>query len=71
MTRQKLTARHLATEFGYTYSHLDSLKKIKNILKDFFIFDGRTKILEIESSQEENTEAFEKYKQQIKSGYGT
>ncbi len=71
VTQQKLTARHLAEEYGFTYSPVDSLKKIKNSLKDFFIFDGKTKILEIESSQKENKEAFENYKQQIKSGYGT
>jgi 2-succinyl-5-enolpyruvyl-6-hydroxy-3-cyclohexene-1-carboxylate synthase len=71
VTRQKLTALPLATEFGFAYLHLDSLKKIKNNLKDFFIFDGKTKILEIESTQDENKRAFEKFKQQIKSGYGT
>ncbi len=71
VTQQKLTAKYLAAEYGFDYLSIDSIKKIKNNLKDFFIFDGRTKILEMESSQEENKEAFEKFKQQIKSGYGT
>lgn len=71
VTRQKLTARHLAGEYGYTYLHVDAQRKIKNSLKDFFVFNDKTKILEIESTQEENVKAFEKYKQQIKSGYGT
>ncbi len=71
VTKQNLTARHLAAEFGFDYLYIDSIKKIKNGLKDFFIFDGKTKILEMESGQEENKQAFEKFKQQIKSGYGT
>jgi 2-succinyl-5-enolpyruvyl-6-hydroxy-3-cyclohexene-1-carboxylate synthase len=71
VTKQKLTARHLAAEYGFEYLHIDSLKKVKNCLKDFLLFDGKTKIMEIESSQEENKEAFEIFKQQIKSGYGT
>jgi len=71
VTKQKLTAKHLAEEFGFEYLHIDSLKKIKSSLKDFFTFDDKAKILEIESSQEENKEAFEKFKKQIKSGYGT
>lgn len=71
VTKQKLTAKHLATEYGFDYSHIDSIKKLKAGLKNFLIFDDKAKILEIESSQEENKEAFEKFKQQIKSGYGT
>jgi 2-succinyl-5-enolpyruvyl-6-hydroxy-3-cyclohexene-1-carboxylate synthase len=71
VTKQKLTAKHLATEYGFDYSHIDSIKKLKGGLKDFLIFNDKTKILEIESDQEENKEAFEKFKQQIKSGYGT
>ncbi len=71
VTKQKLTAKHLAGEYGFDYLPFDSEKKMKNSLKDFLIFDSKTKILEIESGQEENKEAFEKFKQQIKSGYGT
>jgi 2-succinyl-5-enolpyruvyl-6-hydroxy-3-cyclohexene-1-carboxylate synthase len=71
VTKQKLTAKHLAAEYGFDYLPVDSIKKIENSLKDFFNFDGRTKILELESSQKENKEAFEKFKQQIRSGYGT
>jgi len=71
VTKQNLTAKHLAAEFGFDYLHVDSAKKIKNSLKDFLIFANTMKILEMVSSQEENKEAFEKFKQQIKSGYGT
>ncbi len=70
VTQQKLSARHLANEYGFEYICLDGSKKTKNSLKNFFLFDGPTKILEMESSQEENKEAFDKFKQQIKSGYG-
>ena len=70
VTQQKLTSRNLATEFGFDYLPINSSIKIKNSLKDFFIFDGKTKILEMESSQDQNKEEFEKFKQQIKSGYG-
>ncbi len=71
VTQQKLSARHLAAEYGFDYFHIDSLKKVKNGMTDFLIFDGKTKIFEMESHQEENKEWFEKFKQQIKSGYGT
>ncbi|MBI1770449.1 MAG: 2-succinyl-5-enolpyruvyl-6-hydroxy-3-cyclohexene-1-carboxylic-acid synthase [Bacteroidetes bacterium] len=71
VTEQKLTAQHLCNEFGFEYLHVDSPKKIKNSLKDFFVFNSKTKILEFESGQEENKEAYGKFKQQIKEGYGT
>jgi 2-succinyl-5-enolpyruvyl-6-hydroxy-3-cyclohexene-1-carboxylate synthase len=71
VTKQKLTARHLAAEYNFTHLPIDSIKKMKNSIKDFLIFDAKPKILEMESSQEENKKAFEQFKQQIKSGYGT
>lgn len=70
VTKQRLSARNLAAEFNFDYSHVDSQQKMKNALKGFFVFDGKTKILELESSQEGNITAFEFFKQQIKSGYG-
>ncbi|MBS1681780.1 MAG: 2-succinyl-5-enolpyruvyl-6-hydroxy-3-cyclohexene-1-carboxylic-acid synthase [Bacteroidetes bacterium] len=70
ITQQKLTAKNVAHEFGFDYLHIDSPKKIKNSLKDFFIFDGKTKLLEVESNQEENKIAFKKLKEQLKKGYG-
>ena len=71
VTEQKLTAQHLCGEYGFEYLPVDSPKKIKNSLKEFFVFDNKTKILEFESKQEENKEAYQKFKQQIKEGYGT
>lgn len=71
VTKQKLTAANLCDEFGFEHIVVDSPKKLKNSLKDFFTFDGKTKILEIESSQETNKKAFENFKTLIKNGYGT
>lgn len=69
VTEQKLTAKNLCEEFGFDYLKLDSPKKLKNILKDFFDFDGKTKILEIESDQPLNIEQFSRFKKEIKKGY--
>jgi len=69
ITNQKLTASHLATEFGFDYLKIDSLRKVKNTLKDFFAFEGRTKILEIASNQKTSRETFEQFKITIKKSY--
>jgi 2-succinyl-5-enolpyruvyl-6-hydroxy-3-cyclohexene-1-carboxylate synthase len=71
VTEQKLTAQHLSAEYNFEYLHVDSLKKIKNSLKDFLAFNSKTKILELESDQEINKDAYQKFKQKIKEGYGT
>jgi 2-succinyl-5-enolpyruvyl-6-hydroxy-3-cyclohexene-1-carboxylate synthase len=71
VTEQRLTAQHLCAEFGFEHLPIDSSKKIKNGLKNFMTFSSKTKILELESSQEVNREAYKKFKQQIKEGYGT
>ncbi len=71
VTEQKLTAQHLCGEYDFEHLHVDSPKKLKNSLKDFFIFNSKTKILEFESEQEGNKEAYQKFKQQIKEGYET
>ncbi|MEQ9415319.1 MAG: 2-succinyl-5-enolpyruvyl-6-hydroxy-3-cyclohexene-1-carboxylic-acid synthase, partial [Cyclobacteriaceae bacterium] len=69
ITRQKLSARIVALEYDFDYLKLDSLKKLKNLLKDFFDFDGRTKILEIESTATETKIILDNFKNQIKSNY--
>lgn len=69
VTQQKLTAQHLAHEYGFDYLKLDSLRKMKNLLKDFFEFDGRTKIMEIITSPEEPQKVMEQFKLQIKKSY--
>ncbi len=60
ITQQKLTAKPLASEFGYSYSNSNNVD-----LKDFFKSNGNVKILEIESSQSLNKEIFEEFKKQI------
>jgi len=69
ITQQRLTASHLATEFGFDFIKLDSLRKVKNMLKDFFEFEGRTKILEITSDQSTSRKTFELFKNTIKKSY--
>jgi 2-succinyl-5-enolpyruvyl-6-hydroxy-3-cyclohexene-1-carboxylate synthase len=71
ITQQKLTAKNLAEEFAIDYILLDSLKKTKNCLKNFFEFEGKTKILEIKSDPQVAKEAFTQFNQQIKKGYDT
>lgn len=68
-THQKLNARKLCEEFGFEYLLIDNKRKIKNTLKDFFEFDGKTKILELESSLELNKNIFDMLKQKIKKSY--
>jgi 2-succinyl-5-enolpyruvyl-6-hydroxy-3-cyclohexene-1-carboxylate synthase len=69
ITNQKLTAKNLADEFGFDFIKLDGVKKIKNAFAEFFTFDGKTKILELETSQEINKKVFLNYKLKIKSTY--
>ena len=71
ITDQKLTASHLAAEFGFDYLKIDTFKKIKTTLKDFFQFVGSTKILEIISDQNTARKIFEQFKNTIKKGYET
>jgi 2-succinyl-5-enolpyruvyl-6-hydroxy-3-cyclohexene-1-carboxylate synthase len=69
VTRQNLNAKKLCEEFGFDYLHLDSLKKTKNLLKDFFDFDGKVKVMEVETSIEINKQYFESLKAKIKQSY--
>ncbi len=71
ITNQNLTASHLAEEFGYDYLKLDSLRKVKSTLTNFFRFEGRVKILEIASNQKTAKATFEQFKNIIKKGYET
>ncbi len=69
VTHQKLTAKSLCAEFDFDYLKLDNLKKLKNTIQDFFEFNGRTKILEIESAQDLNKKLFDEFKTAIKKAY--
>ncbi|MEQ8425254.1 MAG: 2-succinyl-5-enolpyruvyl-6-hydroxy-3-cyclohexene-1-carboxylic-acid synthase [Cyclobacteriaceae bacterium] len=69
ITQQRLNAKALTSEFGFDYLKLDNLRKLKNVLKDFFEFDGRTKILEIESTAADAKTAMTEFKNQIRKNY--
>ncbi len=69
ITRQRLTAKKLCEEFDFTYLQLDSRRKVKNLLNDLFDFDGRTKILELETDTTSNRTIFTNLKQQLKKSY--
>lgn len=69
VTRQKLTAKKLCEEYSIQHILLDSRKKTKNLLKDFFDMDGQTKILEIESDSSINKAIFEAFKKKVKERY--
>ncbi|MBL7863074.1 MAG: 2-succinyl-5-enolpyruvyl-6-hydroxy-3-cyclohexene-1-carboxylic-acid synthase [Cyclobacteriaceae bacterium] len=69
ITRQRLSARHLAHEFGFQFQEADNLKQLKSSFKDFFKFDGPTRILEITTDQASSKESFNQFKNHIKSSY--
>lgn len=69
VTKQNLNAKKLCEEFDFDYLKLDNKRKIKNTLKDFFDFDGNTKILELETGIDQNKTIFDSLKQKIKKSY--
>jgi 2-succinyl-5-enolpyruvyl-6-hydroxy-3-cyclohexene-1-carboxylate synthase len=71
VTHQQLTAQHLANEFNHVYLSGSTQKELTHALKEFYTFDGQTKILEIKSEQLTATEAFNEFKQIIKKSYAT
>lgn len=69
VTRQQLNAKKLCEEFSFDHLKLDHKRKVKNLLKDFFEVDGRTKILEVETDSAVNKILFDNFKQKIKKSY--
>lgn len=69
VTRQKLTAASLATEFGIPYYGIDSERKLKSSLGPFLQFDSQPKILEILSDQKSAVSTFNQFKKHIQSSY--
>ncbi|WP_425635748.1 2-succinyl-5-enolpyruvyl-6-hydroxy-3-cyclohexene-1-carboxylic-acid synthase [Algoriphagus yeomjeoni] len=65
-TKQKLTAQHLATEFGFFYSKVVNQEELESSLQDFFEDSLHPKILEIETSSPENAEILKSVKERIK-----
>lgn len=66
ITRQSLTAKSLATEFGFEYVSVEQ-GSVPPALKS----TGKTKIIEYDSTQSLNKEIFQKFKEQIKQVYET
>jgi 2-succinyl-5-enolpyruvyl-6-hydroxy-3-cyclohexene-1-carboxylate synthase len=71
VTRQTLTAKSLANEFGLGYESIDNPKKWKTALKNFFEFNGKTKLLELDSNQQKTIEEFSTLKSIMKKSYGS
>jgi 2-succinyl-5-enolpyruvyl-6-hydroxy-3-cyclohexene-1-carboxylate synthase len=69
VTRQQLTAKSLAGEFGMSYDSIDHPRRWKNSIKNFFDFNGKAKILELESNQEKTIEEFNTLKNIMKKSY--
>jgi 2-succinyl-5-enolpyruvyl-6-hydroxy-3-cyclohexene-1-carboxylate synthase len=68
VTRQKLTAKKLCEEFDFVHlKYGDSL--IEDQVKEFFTFDGPTKILEIETSVAESKKIYDNFKATLKTNY--
>ena len=65
-TRQKLSAQHLATEFGFFYSKVINQEELDAALVDFYEDSLHPKILEIESSSSKNSEILNSVKEKIK-----
>lgn len=69
ITKQKLSAKNLCQEFGIEYALIDNVKKVKNVLKDFFEPDARPKLIEIETDSKTSKQIFEQFKQLMKKGH--
>lgn len=65
ITRQLLNAKKLCEEFGFDHLQLDHRRKMKNLFKDFFEFDNKTKIMELESETTLNKNIFDNLKLKI------
>jgi 2-succinyl-5-enolpyruvyl-6-hydroxy-3-cyclohexene-1-carboxylate synthase len=66
VTQQKLTARHLAGEFGLSYRHVSDNDDIAGVLDEFFKPGDRAKILEFESGSKEAKELFLRFKRKVR-----
>ena len=65
-TKQKLSAQHLATEFGFFYSKVVNQQELEASLQDFYEDSLHPKILEIETSSQENAKILKSVKETIK-----
>ncbi len=66
VTRQKLTARHLANEFDLNYFHANNYDALKSQLHKLLNTSTQPSVLEIETNGQEDVAAFHSFKQQFK-----
>lgn len=69
ITRQPLTAKHLAAEFNLDYKSISNTTDIASVLDEFYKMDDRPKILEFESGGKEAKDLFLRLKEKIKNSY--
>ena len=69
ITRQVLNGKKLCEEYGFEYLKIENHREVKNVLRDFLTFDGKTKIMEVESDTATNKHAFEVFKSKINKRY--
>jgi 2-succinyl-5-enolpyruvyl-6-hydroxy-3-cyclohexene-1-carboxylate synthase len=60
-TRHHLTAEHLAKMFGFDYEIVKSHEELENAIKTFYNPSERPKILEVQTSEVENSEIMRAY----------
>lgn len=66
VTRQTLSAKNLADEFGLSYRRASGNDDMESILDDFFKPGDRAKILEFESGSKEAKELFLRFKERVR-----
>jgi 2-succinyl-5-enolpyruvyl-6-hydroxy-3-cyclohexene-1-carboxylate synthase len=63
-TKQVLKAESVAKEFNIDYHYAGSAEQLAMVWKEFFNFDGKPKLLEIETKGVTNQEIFRKFKEE-------
>lgn len=66
VTRQTLSAKNLAEEFGLSYTRVSGSDDAATVLDDFFKPGDRAKILEFESGSYEAKELFLRFKEKVR-----
>ncbi|MEJ0030771.1 MAG: 2-succinyl-5-enolpyruvyl-6-hydroxy-3-cyclohexene-1-carboxylic-acid synthase [Bacteroidota bacterium] len=69
VTRQPLTAKHLASEFNLDYKSISNTGNIDATLDEFFKLTDRAKILEFESNSKHAKDLFLRFKEKVKNTY--
>jgi 2-succinyl-5-enolpyruvyl-6-hydroxy-3-cyclohexene-1-carboxylate synthase len=69
ITNQPRTGKYVAQEFGFEYMHVTTSDKATSLIESFFRPDGRKKVLEFESSDDEAQRIFLEFKQKMRKAY--